>query len=176
MPRWDSRAGKPSWRIAASGPMRRRQRVGGLSLIELLVAMTILAVLAGIGLPAFNAYVERTYRSEAHGDLLACALALERWAGVRFTYGGAADSDSDGLGDADSGLLAAEVCAPESVAANRYEVRIAGDADSFRLTAAPLAGGAMAGDGVLTLDEAGNRTWDWNNDGRIAPTEQGWEG
>ena len=153
-----------------------RQRVGGLSLIELLVAVAILAVLAGIGLPAFNAYVERAYRSEARSDLLACALALERWAGRRFTYRGAADSDSDGLGDADSGLLAVEVCAPESVAAKRYEVRIAGDGDSFRLTAVPLAGGVMAGDGALTLDEAGNRTWDSDNDGVITPGERGWEG
>ena len=155
--------------------VRKQGRVAGLSLIELLVAVTILAVLAGIGLPAFNAHVQRTYRSEARNDLLACALALERWAGVHFTYQGVADADGDGLGDADRGLVAGEVCAPESVAANRYEVRVLGRMDGFRLSAAPLAGGVMADDGALTLDEAGNRAWDRDNDGVIAADEQGWE-
>ncbi|MDE0272256.1 MAG: prepilin-type N-terminal cleavage/methylation domain-containing protein, partial [Gammaproteobacteria bacterium] len=86
-------------------------RFNGLTLIEVLVAVVILAVLAALGLPALNAYSHRAYRSEAQGDLVACALALERWAGVRFTYQGAADTDADGVGDADDGPIATEVCA-----------------------------------------------------------------
>ena len=150
-------------------------RFNGLTLIEVLVAVVIVAVLAGLGLPALNAYSHRAYRSEAQGDLVACALALERWAGVRFTYQGAADTDADGLGDGDDGPIAAEVCAPRSVAEGRYRVSVSASAEGFVLAAHPQAGGVMAGDGFMTLDEAGNRAWDRNDDGEMGAEEGGWE-
>lgn len=150
-------------------------RFNGLTLIEVLVAVVILAVLAGLGLPALNAYSHRAYRSEAQGDLVACALALERWAGVRFTYQGAADTDADGVGDGDDGPIATEVCAPRSVAEGRYRIRIAAGAEGFALAAYPEAGSLMVGDGFMTLDEAGNRAWDRNNDGELVAEENGWD-
>ncbi|MYF51650.1 MAG: prepilin-type N-terminal cleavage/methylation domain-containing protein [Gammaproteobacteria bacterium] len=155
--------------------MRRMWRFNGLTLIEVLVAVVILAVLAGLGLPALNAYSDRAYRAEAQGDLVACALALERWAGVRFTYQGTADTDADGAGDADDGPIATEVCASRSVAEGRYRIRIAASAEGFALTAHPEAGSPMVGDGFLTLDEAGNRGWDRNDDGELVAEENGWE-
>ena len=149
-------------------------RFHGLTLIELLVAMVILALLAGLGLPALNTYSARAYRSEAQGDLVACALALERWASVRFTYQGVADTDADGLGDGDSGPVARELCAPRSAADGRYSVRVTASAEAFALAAVPEAAGAMAGDGFLTLDEAGNRAWDRDDDGELGQGEDGW--
>ena len=152
------------------------KRLHGLTLIEVLVAVVIVAVLAGLGLPALNAYSHRAYRSEAQGDLVACALALEHWAGVRFTYQGAADTDADGLGDGDDGPIAAEVCAPRSVAEGRYRVSVSASVEGFLLSAHPEAGGVMAGGGFMTLDEAGNRAWDRNHDGELGEEEDGWEG
>ncbi|MCZ0943271.1 MAG: hypothetical protein OXJ53_09460, partial [Gammaproteobacteria bacterium] len=106
---------------------------------------------------------------------VACALALERWAGVRFTYQGAADTDADGVGDADDGPIATEVCAPRSVAEGRYRIRIAASAEGFALAAHPEAGSLMVGDGFMTLDEAGNRAWDRNDDGELVAEENGWD-
>ncbi len=146
----------------------------GLTLIEVLVAVVILALLAGLGLPALNAYSHRAYRNEAQGDLMACALALERWAGIRFTYQGVADADADGVGDGDDGPIAAEVCAPRSVAEGRYRFHVAASAEGFALAAYPEAGGLMAGDGFMSLDAAGNRGWDRNDDGEVAAEEDGW--
>ena len=151
------------------------RRFLGLTLIEVLVAVVILAVLAGLGLPALNVYSQRAYRSEAQGDLVACALALERRAGVRFTYQGAADTDADGVSDGDDGPIAAEVCAPRSVAEGRYQISVSASAEGFALTARPEAGSVMAGDGFMTLDEAGNRAWDRDDDGELGAEEDGWE-
>lgn len=151
------------------------RRFLGLTLIEVLVAVVILAVLAGLGLPALNVYSQRAYRSEAQGDLVACALALERWASVRFTYQGAADTDADGVGDGDDGPIAAEVCAPRSVAEGRYQISVSASAEGFALTADPEAGSVMAADGFMTLDEAGNRAWDRDDDGELGAEEDGWE-
>ncbi len=146
----------------------------GLSLIELMVAVVILAVLVGVALPAFNDYSLRAYRSEAQSDLMACALALERWASVRFSYAGAADGDGDGIGDSDNGPVAAEVCTPGSVAEGRYAVLVTGDGNGFVLLARPSADGSMATDGFLRLDEAGNRAWDRDDDGEIGLGEEEW--
>ena len=152
------------------------RRLRGLTLIEVMVVVVVLAVLAGLGLPAFTAYSQRAYRSEAQGDLVACALALERWASVRFSYQGAADTDADGLGDGDDGDIATEVCTPRSVAEGRYRISIAAGAEGFALVARPEDEGTMVGDGFMTLDEAGNRAWDRNNDGALGAEEDGWEG
>ncbi len=149
--------------------------VEGLTLIELMATVVVLALLVGLGLPALQTYSQRGYRGEAQADLMACALALERWAGVRFSYQGAADTDSDGLGDADEGLVAAEVCAPRSVAGGRYLITVRGRADGFVLSAHPQGSGPMAGDGFMSLDEAVNRQWDRNDNAHIAPDEKGWE-
>lgn len=148
----------------------------GLTLIELMTVTLILAVLVGVALPAFNGYSQRTYRSEAQGDLLACSLGMERWASGRFSYRGAADADGDGVADSDAGPVSAQVCAPRSAAEGRYEVRVAGGLDGFVLSAHPLSGGVMDGDGFLSLDEAGNRGWDRNNDAEVAPGESKWSG
>jgi type IV pilus assembly protein PilE len=50
----------------------------GFSLIELVVAMTAAAVLAGIAFPAYRANVLRTHRIEARAALLALATAQEK--------------------------------------------------------------------------------------------------
>ena len=177
---------RPQRRSATGGLSVRRPPLGGaarcvsyemgLTLIELMAVAAILAVLVGVALPAFNGYAQRAHRSEAQSDLLACALGMERWASSRFSYRGAADADGDGLADSDGGPVAEEICAPRSAVEGRYEVRVVGGVDGFQLSAHPQPGGAMGGDGFLSLDEAGNRGWDRNNDGQVAAAEQGWSG
>jgi type IV pilus assembly protein PilE len=120
-------------------------RNAGFTLIELMIAVAILAIVAAVALPIYTQYSQRTHRAEAQADLMTCAQGLERFAAQNFTYDGAA--------------LAA-VCNPRSVTAGRYNFALATAADQFTLTATPI--GSMAGDGELTLDSVGNRTWDGN--------------
>ena len=147
----------------------------GFSLIELLAALAILAVIAMLAVPLYTSYSQRAFRAEAQGDLLACALGMERLAGTGFSYAGAADTDGDGSGDADSGPVAAAVCEPKSVRQGRYAVTVEGSGDTFRLTARPDPVGPMAADGFLELDAAGNRRWDRDGNGVIGTGEDRWE-
>ena len=164
---------QPSQPRSASGSPAQTK---GLTLIELMTVAIILAVLVGVALPAFNGYSQRAYRSEAQGDLAACSLGMERWASGRFSYRGAADADGDGVADSDNGPVSAQICTPRSAAEGRYEVRVSGGVDGFLLSAHPLTGGVMDGDGFLSLDEAGNRGWDRNNDAEVAADENHWSG
>lgn len=127
----------------------RHPRFAGFTLVELMIAVAILAIIAAVALPLYNQYSMRTYRTEAQADLLNCAQGLERFAAQNFTY---------------TGAVLANICDPRSVDQNRYVIALAiPDDDQFTLTATPVAGGPMDGDGVLTYDQAGNRTWDGND-------------
>ena len=140
-----------------------------------MAALAILAVIAMLAVPLYTSYSERAFRTEAQGDLLACALGMERWAGAGFTYEGAADIDGDGSGDADSGPVAAAICKARSVSRGRYAITVEGSGDTFELTARPDPQGPMAADGFLELDAAGNRRWDRDGNGSIGAGEDRWE-
>lgn len=136
----------------------------GFSLLELMVALAILAVVAALALPAYNAYTERAHRVGAQADLLRCAQGMERHANNTLGYAFALDTDGDGVGDASTGPVSANLCTPDT---ELYRVRVqAADATRFVLRAeAASAGGPMADDGMLELDSTGAMRWDRNHDG-----------
>jgi type IV pilus assembly protein PilE len=138
----------------------------GFTLIELMIAVAILAIVAAIALPLYNQYSMRTYRAEVQADLLACAQALERYAAINFNYAGS-----------EAVYAAGDLCDPQSVQLNRYAIVVdaADDGSTFLITATPEDPGPMADDGIMTYDDAGNRGWDRDGDGAIEAGETAWE-
>jgi type IV pilus assembly protein PilE len=149
-------------RLATTHHWGWAMRNSGFTLIELMIAVAILAIVAAVALPLYTQYSQRTYRAEAQADLLNCAQGLERYAAENFSYNGAALAD---------------VCDPRSVDQNRYNIGLNIPADDqFTLTATPVAGATMDGDGIVTYDNTGNRGWDRNNDGDATDAdEDSWE-
>ncbi|KZC75881.1 prepilin-type N-terminal cleavage/methylation domain protein [Neisseria flavescens] len=49
----------------------------GFTLIEMMIAVAILAILSVIAIPSYNRYIERGYQSQAHTELLAINNALK---------------------------------------------------------------------------------------------------
>ena len=136
----------------------------GLSLVELLVALAVLAILAAVALPVYQTFGVRGSRAEAQADLMACAQGMERAVGVAFSYGGLVDSDGNGVGDADTGPVSANICTVSSL---DYTLHVwTASASGFTLRAVPAtSGNRVDGDGVLELDSDGTRRWDRNDDG-----------
>jgi type IV pilus assembly protein PilE len=67
----------------------RRARVcrdRGFTLVELIVAMVILATLAAIAIPSYSAYVLKSHRTEAKSALLDLASLEERYFSTAGTY------------------------------------------------------------------------------------------
>lgn len=142
-----------------------RNRIRGFTLIELMIAVAILAIVAAIALPLYNQYSVRTYRAEAQADLMACAQALERFASTNFNYTGA-----------EATFAAGDLCDPLSVRNGRYVIDLdVPDAAQFTLTATPVDPGPMVDDGILTYDDAGNRGWDRDGDDAIEAGELTWQ-
>lgn len=56
-----------------------QRRQGGVTLLELVVAMTAVMILASIAVPAYNGYVTRARVAVAIGDIGRISLQLYRW-------------------------------------------------------------------------------------------------
>ncbi|WP_454732060.1 MULTISPECIES: type IV pilin protein [Cupriavidus] len=66
--------------------MTRRPRPRGFTLLELLVTLTIAAILAAMVIPAWHRHVERGWRAEARSALIGGMLELERHALAAMTF------------------------------------------------------------------------------------------
>ena len=148
-------------------------RDGAFSLLELLVAVAILAIVVSVAVPVYTTYSLRAHRVNAQADLLRCAQGLERHAAETMGYAMAVDTDGDGEGDASTGPVSANLCA---VAVDVYEITLqAADPGDFVLRAVPRSDGVAAAEGVLELDSIGTRRWDRNGDGDFDDArEQQW--
>lgn len=148
-------------------------KVRAFTLIELMAALGILAILAVLASPVYTRYSVGTHRAAAQADLLRCAQGMERHASLAFSYVSAIDSDGDGVGDLDSGQVTPNVCTPAS---NQYRIDLVeAGANGFLLRASPLhPDNVVDGDGDLALDGFGGRFWDRNDDGEFGPGEDAW--
>ncbi len=135
----------------------------GLSLIELMAALAIVAIVAAVALPVYDGYRARTHRAHAQADLLRCAQGMESHASATGGYALAVDTDGDGVGDASTGAVSANICSLSA----RHEIVLAqADAGGFVLRATPPPqAGRLSQDGRLETDALGGRRWDRNNDG-----------
>ncbi|MDF2446185.1 MAG: putative secretion protein [Moraxellaceae bacterium] len=61
----------------------------GFTLIELMIAVALVAILTMISVPAYQGYSERAARANVQADLVSAAAAMERRKAQNFTYAGA---------------------------------------------------------------------------------------
>lgn len=131
-------------------PAPPRYRIFGITLIELMVVVAILAILTAIAIPNYTQYVQRGARADAKSMLLLAAQWLERNRG---------ESNSYALtpGGKTVTLPAGFSQAPADGAA-RYTVALGNlTATTFDLTATPTGGQAGDECGDLRVDQTGAR-------------------
>ncbi|MDP2016252.1 type IV pilin protein [Hydrogenophaga sp.] len=63
-----------------------RHQYRGFTLIELMIAVAVVALLAAVALPSYNEYVMRSHRANARAALLQAAQWMERTATAQGTY------------------------------------------------------------------------------------------
>lgn len=126
---------------AASLTHSGKDRSNGFSLLELVVAMAVLAVLMTIAVPTYRQYVERAARAEAIRQILAAADCQER---IR----------------AESGYYDATRCLENSQTEDYgFWIEPAGESSAsvFTVLAEPV-NAEVDRCGTLGLDHAGNRS------------------
>lgn len=129
-------------------------RSRGITLIELLVAMVIAAVLATIAIPSYRSHVIRTQRTDAIGALLQVQAAQEKYFLQYNRYTSqltAAPPAGLGLRDtSEHGYYTLEIQVPAG----------APEADAYRVIARPRAGTGPAGDArcqLFSIDQNGRK-------------------
>jgi type IV pilus assembly protein PilE len=63
-----------------------RRRITGITLIELMIVVVVIAILGTVALPSYRQYTMRAHRTEAKGALLTLQANQERWYLQHNTY------------------------------------------------------------------------------------------
>ena len=66
--------------------MKRHSNARGFTLVEVLVVVSIVAILASIAVPAYTSFVRQSNRTDATKTMQLAAQSLERCYSRRFTY------------------------------------------------------------------------------------------
>lgn len=100
--------------MANLSPHRRRDTHFGFTLIELMIAVAIVAILTAIALPAYQNSVQKGRRADAMAAISSIQQAQERWRGNYPAY--STDLGASGLNITSPPLYALAVTAPTSTA------------------------------------------------------------
>lgn len=124
----------------------RFPRFRGFSLIELMIAVAIVAILAAVAYPSYQQHVIRGHRAAAQAQMLDLANRQQQFLLANRAYATKAALESNGYR------------LPEDVAARyTYDVTLGnGPAPSFVIAFSPI--GPQIRDGVLALNSAGRKT------------------
>ena len=137
---------------------RRRNR--GFTLIDLVISLAIVAILVRIALPNYQAYIVKSSRQSMQGELVALANLQEKIFLNSSSYTSSATAAYTGQSTGGLGLAAATSPTTSGKSKDgRYTIAVTATATTFTLTATPKSGTPQAGDGNLTINEAGIRAW-----------------
>ena len=125
----------------------------GFTLIEVLMVVAIIGILAAIAIPSYSEYSQRSRRVDAQDKLTEVVFQMQRFKKANRTYT---------LDLSQAGYNSATVSSND----NHYTISAVACADGTPVTrcvdlqAVPQAGGAQDGDGIVTLDSRGSKTFD----------------
>lgn len=150
-------------------------KIRGFNLIELMIVVAIIAILAAIAYPSYKEHIRHTKRVDMQTTLQQIAMQIQRYKVANFKVSGATASD---LGIASS---------YPTNGTRLYTVNLAPvtsgalTAETWILTATPIANTSQTGDGNIVLNYRGERCWtkgtDINNGTACVPSAtSNWDG
>ena len=133
---------------------RSSLRYTGFTLIEVMIAMAIIAILTAIAFPSYQSYITRSSRAAAQTELLEMANLQEKIYLNTTSYSVSVTAAYNGRSDGGLGLT------PGTTADGKYTLAITPNAiptQTFLITVTPVVGSTQDGDGVMTISSNGTR-------------------
>lgn len=118
----------------------------GVTLLELMIVVTIVAITTAFALPAYQAYVQRADRATLQADLLQAVNTLERYKTQNFTYNNIPSSQLPSRSPS-SGAIKYNIAAPT----------ITGSGTAFSITATSTSSFDRTRTEVLKINNLGQR-------------------
>lgn len=125
------------------------RRVGGFTLVELMITVGIIALLAAIAVPTYSSYVVKSNRAAAKAFMTTVANKQQQYLLDARQYGVITTNAEF------SSVLGLTVPTEVSTIYNVTVANVGGNVRTFIISAAPISGKANASDGTLTLDNTG---------------------
>ncbi|MEW5248924.1 type IV pilin protein [Microbulbifer sp. 2201CG32-9] len=142
----------------------------GFTLIELMIAVAIVAILAAVAWPSYQAQVRATNRADAQGALLGLAQAMERHFTQNGSYKGAAAGNKD---DGAPAIFPTQSPLDSGNKTYNLKIDVSDAGDTYTLLAEPI--GSQAGTGNLSLKSSGEKAWDRNLNNKFDAGELCWD-
>lgn len=136
-----------------SASLNQRLRRRGFTLIELMIAVALVAILAAVALPSYTEYIKRSSRGAAQSELVELAAVQEK---IFLNSNAYAISVTTAYSGSSTGGLGATTGLSRD---SRYSFSTTVNGASFTLIATPVSGSTQTGDGNLSIDAQGQRTW-----------------
>lgn len=160
--------------LAARTSVTGLNRVSGFTLIELMIVVAIIGVLAAIAYPAYGQYKVRVNRTDTQAEMMQIAhrLTTFKMANQNFTgrtaintYGATTIPRTQPLYD----IALTDI---DGVELTNTSARVR----TWLLVATPKAGTAQAGDGIICLNDQGQKFWVKAATACALSTTSNWDG
>lgn len=129
------------------------RRSAGFSLIEVMIAVAVVAILASIALPSYRDYIKRGKRAAAQSVLMDLAARQQAFLLDKRRY--ATSSSATELRFAS---WPAEIAADYSMAPDPVTADNTASPPTFLITAKATSSGVMVGDQDMTINQNGTKT------------------
>jgi len=129
----------------------------GITLVELMIVIVIVAILASIAVPSYQQYVFRSKRVTAEGDLYAFRNTMQRFFAENNTFAGATTAAAGTAGAPIAALFPSQSPVDGDTAAYTLTVNVAVGGASYTLQATPIGGQVGDACGNLTLSSTNVR-------------------
>ena len=124
----------------------------GFTLIEVVLAVALIAILAAVAFPSYREYVIRSSRSAAQAELVELSSVQEK---IYLNSNGYTGNVTSGYNGTSAGGLGKT---DGTTADRKYVLSLALAGQSYTLTATPVVGSTQANDGTFSIASDGSRT------------------
>ena len=143
----------------------------GFSLVEIMIALFVLAILLAIAIPSYERYKIKVNRVAAQSELIEMGSVLQQYLITQRSFTKANNTDITLLD------LNLTTQLPRHETPKLYEVDLTATASTWQLKATPIEKTRQADNGILILNSKGYRCWDEQNTGSCtADAASQWDG